>query len=83
MEGCGIWSGSLTSEGKPERQMYGVKSVPEVFLTRLLATKIPLQKYVDGLFDVIFTPTQGIIGLPPCIKYIMDLLDREAAKHGI
>jgi len=68
------------ADGKP---MSGVKSVPEVFLTRLSATKIPLQKFVDDLFDVIFTPTQGIIGLPPCIKYIMDFLDKEAEKHGI
>ena len=58
-------------------------TVPEVFLTRLSATKIPLQKFVDDLFNVIFTPNEGITSLPPCVKYIMDFLDGEAAKHQI
>merc|ERR1719223_1289391 len=58
-------------------------TVPEVFLTRLSATKIPLQKFVDDLFNVIFTPNEGITSLPPCVKFIMDFLDTEAAKHQI
>ena len=63
--------------------MTGVKTVPEVFLTRLSATKIPLQKFVDDLFNVIFTPNEGITSLPPCIKYLMDFLDSEAARLQI
>ena len=61
----------------------GVKSVPEVFLTRLSATKIPLQKFVDDLFEVIFSPNEGITALPPCVKYLMDFLDEEATRLQI
>lgn len=68
------------SDGKG---MSGVKSVPEVFLTRLSATKIPLQKFVDDLFNVIFTPNEGITALPHCVKYLMDFLDSEAARLQI
>lgn len=68
------------SDGKG---MTGVKTVPEVFLTRLSATKIPLQKFVDDLFNVIFTPNEGITALPPCVKYLMDFLDAEAARLQI
>ena len=70
------------NHGKEER---GNKMVSEIYLTRLLATKGTLQKYVDDLFETIFSTRDVNRGssLPLAIKYMFDFLDDQAHHHGI
>merc|ERR1712071_447111 len=59
------------------------KMVSEIYLTRLLSTKITLQKYVDDLFETIFSIANRGSALPLAIKYMFDFLDEQALQHGI
>ena len=61
----------------------GSKMVSEIYLTRLLATKGTLQKYVDDLFETIFSVENRGCSLPLAIKYMFDFLDDQALNHGI
>uniref|UniRef100_A0AAY5EZP1 Sema domain-containing protein n=1 Tax=Electrophorus electricus TaxID=8005 RepID=A0AAY5EZP1_ELEEL len=61
----------------------GSKMVSEIYLTRLLATKGTLQKFVDDLFETIFSTAHRGSALPLAIKYMFDFLDEQADKHGI
>lgn len=61
----------------------GNKMVSEIYLTRLLATKGTLQKFVDDLFETIFSTAQRGSALPLAIKYMFDFLDDQALHHGI
>ncbi|KAH8398914.1 hypothetical protein KR222_011678, partial [Zaprionus bogoriensis] len=56
------------------------KTIPEVYLTRLLATKGTIQKFVDDFFSVILTVNEE---LPPAVKWLFDLLDEAARRHDI
>ncbi|RZC36560.1 plexin-B [Asbolus verrucosus] len=56
------------------------KAIPEIFLTRLLSTKGTIQKFVDDFFLTILTVNEA---LPPAVKWLFDLLDEAARKHGI
>lgn len=56
------------------------KAIPEIFLTRLLSTKGTIQKFVDDFFTTILTVNDA---LPSAIKWLFDLLDEAARKHGI
>lgn len=56
------------------------KTIPEVYLTRLLATKGTIQKFVDDFFSIVLTVNEE---LPPAVKWLFDLLDEEALRHGI
>jgi plexin A len=56
------------------------KAIPEIFLTRLLSTKGTIQKFVDDFFNTILAANES---LPPAIKWLFDLLDEAARKHGI
>ncbi|KAJ8983308.1 hypothetical protein NQ317_010846 [Molorchus minor] len=56
------------------------KAIPEIFLTRLLSTKGTIQKFVDDFFMTILTVNEA---LPPAVKWLFDLLDEAARKHGI
>lgn len=56
------------------------KAIPEIFLTRLLATKGTIQKFVDDFFQTILTVNEE---LPPAVKWLFDLLDEAAIRHGI
>lgn len=56
------------------------KAIPEIFLTRLLSTKGTIQKFVDDFLTTILTANEA---LPPAIKWLFDLLDEAAARHGI
>lgn len=56
------------------------KAIPEIFLTRLLATKGTIQKFVDDFFATILTVNEE---LPPAVKWLFDLLDDAARRHGI
>ena len=57
--------------------------VSEIYLTRLLATKGTLQKFVDDLFETIFSTAHRGSALPLAIKYMFDFLDDQAIQHGI
>ncbi|UYV82243.1 PlexA [Cordylochernes scorpioides] len=59
------------------------KMVSEIYLTRLLATKGTLQKFVDDLFETIFSTAHRGSALPLAIKYMFDFLDDQALHHGI
>ncbi|XP_030231704.1 plexin-A2 [Gadus morhua] len=61
----------------------GSKMVSEIYLTRLLATKGTLQKFVDDLFETLFSTTCRGTALPLAIKYMFDFLDEQADKHNI
>ncbi|KAL8179092.1 UNVERIFIED_CONTAM: Plexin-A2 [Gekko kuhli] len=72
----------------------GSKMVSEIYLTRLLATKPTLtlvslftkgtlQKFVDDLFETLFSTVHRGSALPLAIKYMFDFLDEQADKHGI
>uniref|UniRef100_A0A8C5U4W3 Plexin cytoplasmic RasGAP domain-containing protein n=1 Tax=Malurus cyaneus samueli TaxID=2593467 RepID=A0A8C5U4W3_9PASS len=58
----------------------GSKMVSEIYLTRLLGT---LQKFVDDLFETLFSTVHRGSALPLAIKYMFDFLDEQADKHGI
>ena len=66
-----------------ERRQAVRKMVSEIYLTRLLSTKITLQKYVDDLFETIFSIANRGSALPLAIKYMFDFLDDQALQHGI
>uniref|UniRef100_A0A1B0D0Z4 Uncharacterized protein n=1 Tax=Phlebotomus papatasi TaxID=29031 RepID=A0A1B0D0Z4_PHLPP len=59
------------------------KMVSEIYLTRLLATKGTLQKFVDDLFETIFSTAHRGSALPLAIKYMFDFLDDQAILNGI
>lgn len=59
------------------------KMVSEIYLTRLLAMKGVLQKFVDDLFETIFSTAHRGSALPLAIKYMFDFLDDQATLHGI
>lgn len=58
------------------------KMVSEIYLTRLLATKGTLQRFVDDLFETIFSTARLTSSLPIAIKYMFDFLDDQARGHG-
>ena len=47
------------------------------------ATKGTLQKFVDDLFETIFSTAHRGSALPLAIKYMFDYLDDQALQHGI
>uniref|UniRef100_A0A4W3GVX0 Plexin-A2 n=1 Tax=Callorhinchus milii TaxID=7868 RepID=A0A4W3GVX0_CALMI len=61
----------------------GSKMVSEIYLTRLLATKGTLQKFVDDLFETLFSTVHRGSALPLAIKYMFDFLDEQADRHTI
>ncbi|XP_037578148.1 plexin-B isoform X1 [Dermacentor silvarum] len=71
---------------KPEDETIGQpkdiyhKAIPEIFLTRLLSTKGTVEKFVEDFFKTILTVNEA---LPPAIKWLFDLLDEAAHRHGI
>ena len=56
------------------------KTIPEVYLTRLLAAKGTIQKFVDDFFATVLTVNEE---LPPAVKWLFDLLDEAARRHDI
>ncbi|XP_046429444.1 plexin-B [Neodiprion fabricii] len=72
--------GMGTTGGKhhpPERTH---KAIPEIFLTRLLSTKGTVQKFVDDFLNTILTANEA---LPSAVKWLFDLLDEAAKRHGL
>ncbi|XP_065211804.1 plexin-A2-like [Planococcus citri] len=64
-------------------EMANNQIVPEIYLTRLLAMKSSLQKFVNDLFKAIFKITHQNNCFPVAIKYMFDFLDDQALQHGI
>ena len=56
------------------------KAIPEIFLTRLLSTKGTVQKFVDDFFKTILNANES---LPPAVKWLFDLFDESARRHGL
>lgn len=49
----------------------------------LLSLQGTLQKFVDDLFETIFSTAHRGSALPLAIKYMFDFLDEQADKHQI
>ncbi|XP_043221511.1 plexin-A2-like isoform X2 [Amphibalanus amphitrite] len=81
--GVKAWHLVRHSESEQRDGERGNKMVSEIYLTRLLATKGTLQKFMDDLFETIFSTAHRGSALPLAIKYMFDFLDDQAFKHGI
>ncbi|XP_025069463.1 plexin-B3 isoform X1 [Alligator sinensis] len=70
--------GQVARHGSRERD--GATAIPEIYLTRLLSTKGMLHPFVEGALRVILP-----VGCPPPlpVKFLFDLLDELAARHGL
>lgn len=51
--------------------------VTEIYLTRLLTMKGTLQKFIEDVLEMIFSTSNGVHPMPPCIKYMFDFLDEQ------
>ncbi|CAH8516724.1 unnamed protein product [Schistosoma turkestanicum] len=61
-----------------------IETLPkEVFFNRLLLTRLSVTKYMDKLFEVIFSSVVQSHSLPAPIKYLFDFLDDKAIKLGV
>ena len=56
------------------------KHIPEIYLTRLLATKGTTQKFIDDFLGTILTVDDQF---PQAVKWLFDLLDEAARMHSI
>ena len=56
------------------------KTIPEIFLTRLLSTKGTVQKFVDDFFGTILKVPHSF---PPPVKWLFDILDDAARQSGV
>ncbi|XP_013794744.1 plexin-A2-like [Limulus polyphemus] len=81
--GYKLWHLVKHHSTEPKEGDRGHKMVSEIYLTRLLATKGTLQKFVDDLFETIFSTAHRGSTLPIAIKYMFDFLDDQALDHGI
>ncbi|XP_055979280.1 plexin-A2 [Sorex fumeus] len=82
--GAKVWHLVRNHEhGEQKEGERGSKMVSEVYLTRLLATKGTLQKFVDDLLETLFSTVHRGSALPLAIKYMFDFLDEQADRHGI
>ncbi|XP_037070123.1 plexin-B-like [Pollicipes pollicipes] len=61
-------------------QETAARAVPEVFLTRLLATKAMLQRFIDEMMSSLFVLDDEP---PAVVKWLFDVLDEEAEREGI
>ncbi|XP_077185730.1 plexin-B3 isoform X3 [Paroedura picta] len=77
-----------SEEPEPTKQMQErrsslrerAKAIPEIYLTRLLSMKGTLQKFVDDAFQAVLSVNRPV---PIAVKYLFDLLDELAARHGV
>ncbi|KAL0962811.1 hypothetical protein UPYG_G00345790 [Umbra pygmaea] len=66
------------SQKNPERKKLKLK---EVYLTKLLSTKVAVHSFVENLFKTIWgTPN---LKAPPAVKYFFDFLDAQAENKRI
>ncbi|XP_043246790.1 plexin-B-like [Amphibalanus amphitrite] len=61
-------------------QETAARAVPEVFLTRLLATKAMLQQFIDDMVSSVLTADEHT---PPVVKWLFDTLDQQAEQEDI
>ncbi|KAE9421447.1 hypothetical protein Angca_002229, partial [Angiostrongylus cantonensis] len=74
-------SRTLTMERRKKIDESIPKSIPEVYLTRLLTSKGTVQKYIEDFVEsVLFAETSGHSMI---LKSVFDLLDDEAARNGV
>uniref|UniRef100_A0A1I7WMK6 Plexin_cytopl domain-containing protein n=1 Tax=Heterorhabditis bacteriophora TaxID=37862 RepID=A0A1I7WMK6_HETBA len=57
------------------------RSIPEVYLTRLLTSKGTVQKYIEEFLESVMFLEET--SYPPVIKYLFDLLEDEATRNGV
>ncbi|XP_026518233.1 plexin-B3-like, partial [Terrapene carolina triunguis] len=55
-------------------------AIPEIYLTRLLSVKGTLQKFVEDVLQAVLSVGRPI---PVAVKFLFDLLDELAARHGV
>ncbi|KAM7541407.1 hypothetical protein Aperf_G00000026232 [Anoplocephala perfoliata] len=55
----------------------------EIFLNRLLRTRVSVAKYMDRVFELIFGAVMDSQSPPLCIKFLFDFLDFQAESLGI
>ncbi|MCI4388937.1 hypothetical protein PGIGA_G00091900 [Pangasianodon gigas] len=55
-----------------------IKTITEIYLTRLLSMKGTLQQFVDDFFRSVLCSGAAV---PPAVKYFFDFLDEQAHKH--
>ncbi|KAL5013522.1 hypothetical protein ScPMuIL_007792 [Solemya velum] len=55
------------------------REMMEVYLPRLLNTKHYLMQYIQDFYNMIVKSSE----IPPCVKYLYDLLDELAIQHSI
>ncbi|VDL61358.1 unnamed protein product [Hymenolepis diminuta] len=55
----------------------------EIFLNRLLRTRVSVGKYMDRVFELIFGAVIDSQSPPLCIKFLFDFLDFQAESLGI
>ncbi|PIC43276.1 hypothetical protein B9Z55_004069 [Caenorhabditis nigoni] len=57
------------------------KSIPEVYLTRLLTSKGTVETYVEDFLESVLYMHDS--SYPPILKFFFDILDREASINGV
>lgn len=57
------------------------KSIPEVYLTRLLTSKGTVETYVEDFLESVLYMHDS--SYPPILKFFFDILDREASVNGV
>uniref|UniRef100_A0A452GLD7 Plexin B3 n=1 Tax=Gopherus agassizii TaxID=38772 RepID=A0A452GLD7_9SAUR len=55
-------------------------AIPEIYLTRLLSVKGTLQKFVEDALQAVLSVGRPV---PVAVKFLFDLLDELAARHGV
>lgn len=75
-----LFAGSSQPTGESLSTLLFHKSIPEIYLTRLLTTKGTIQQYVDDFFGTIFTVNDR---LPIAVKWLFDFFDHQATKNSI
>uniref|UniRef100_A0A1I7TGI6 Sema domain-containing protein n=1 Tax=Caenorhabditis tropicalis TaxID=1561998 RepID=A0A1I7TGI6_9PELO len=72
-------SGTMTFKKKSPSEI--PKSIPEVYLTRLLTSKGTVETYVEDFLETVLYMHDS--SYPPILKFFFDILDREAAVNGV
>ncbi|XP_076325024.1 plexin-B-like [Tachypleus tridentatus] len=82
MLGVRYWHLIRPVDGAPPDQQKDLcpKAIPEIFLTRLLSTKGTVQQFVYDFLTTVLTANE-ILPLP--VKWLFDLFDEAATRHGI
>ncbi|VDM53657.1 unnamed protein product, partial [Angiostrongylus costaricensis] len=74
-------SRTLTMERRKKIDESIPKSIPEVYLTRLLTSKGTVQKYIEDFVESVLSSETS--GHTTILKSVFDLLDDEASRNGV